>query len=144
MSYCIPCTPYNQFLSEYNNENDVNKSQQILFSQSKCIQAQLKCVTENINVSLQNENKGNDKVITAIQSNNDSMSMYRTDYFYVIIKGIIYFIILALFIYFYGIYNLLENIKITAITVQNNVIKVKDSIKNKAIEVKDTVKDVGS
>lgn len=137
MTYCNSCTPYSEFLSEYNNETDVNKSQEILFSQSKCIQAQLKCVTENINVSLQNENKGNDKVITAIQLNNDSMSMYRTDYFYVIIKGIIYFIILALFIYFYGIYNLLENIKTTAVTVKDTAIKVKDTIKNKVNDVND-------
>jgi hypothetical protein len=131
MTFCIPCTPYNEFLSEYNNEADVNKSQQILITQSKCIQEQLKCVTKNINSSLENENKGNDQIITALQLNNDSMTMYTTDYFYVIIKGILYFIILGLFIYFYGIYNLLENIKTTAVTVKDTAIKVKDSIKNK-------------
>jgi hypothetical protein len=61
MTYCNSCTPYNDFLSEYNNESNLDKSQQLLLSQSKCIQQQLKCVTENINTSLENQKKENGK-----------------------------------------------------------------------------------
>jgi len=69
--------------------------------------------------------------------NNNSMSIYINDYWYVIIKSIIYSLVLILFIYFYGITNLIENIKTSASTIKEQVVKVKDKI----VDIKQVVKD---
>jgi len=124
---CKSCDSYNIFLNNYENAN-FDDSHKILLQQTQCIQSQLQCVTNNIYTTTHNED--NDKFITSTQLNTDSMNMYLTDYYYVMIKGILYFVILALFIYFYGISNLLENIKMTT-----------SSVKDKAIQIKDTVKE---
>ena len=132
------CDSYDIFYSKFNeSKQNTQELHSILVKQAKCIQTQLGCLSNNINNI--SENESNDKLKTATQLNNDSMNMYTTDYFYIIVKGIIYFIILASFIYFYGIYNLLENIKTTASTVSEKAIKVKDAIKNKAIQIKEEI-----
>jgi hypothetical protein len=140
------CRPYNDFIKNYTNlmnadvknGTDTGDADRLLRAQSECIKAQLNCVSDNLNKLIDFEKNVNKDIDLVNQLNEDSMNMYSKDYYYIVIKGILYFIILALFIYFYGIFNLIQNIKTTAITVKDTAIKVKDSIKNKVIE--DTVK----
>ena len=65
---------------------------------------------------------------TVNEMNNNSMSMYINDYWYVIVKSIVYTIVLLIFIYFYGISNIIENVKTSANTIKEQTIKVKDKI----------------
>ena len=72
---------------------------------------------------------------SSIEINKDSMNMYLMDYYYVIIKGIVYLLSLAIFIYFFGINNLIEGIKITSTVIKDKAVVIKD----KAVEIKDKV-----
>ena len=74
--------------------------------------------------------------------NNNSMNIYISDYWYIVIKALTYSFILIIFIYFYGIINLIETIKTSAITIKEQTVKVKNKvieIKDKVVEVKDKI-----
>lgn len=74
---------------------------------------------------------------TVNELNKNSMSIYINDYWYIIVKSIIYSLVLLLFIYFYGITNIIESIKTSAVTIKDQTIKVKDKI----VEVKEQIVD---
>ena len=82
-----------------------------------------------------NQSATNDEKTTADQLNKDTMNLYMTDYYYIIIKGILYFITLGIFIYFFGIYNLIDGIKTTGDVLKDKALVIKD----KALEIKDKV-----
>uniref|UniRef100_A0A6C0ET65 Uncharacterized protein n=1 Tax=viral metagenome TaxID=1070528 RepID=A0A6C0ET65_9ZZZZ len=65
---------------------------------------------------------------TVNELNNNSMYIYINDYWYVIVKSIVYSLVLLIFIYFYGISNIIENVKSSANTIKEQTIKVKDKI----------------
>lgn len=108
-----------QYSQEYNN---------------KCLLPKLAVVQDDINMLI-NQSATNDEKTTADQLNKDTMKLYMTDYYYIIIKGILYFITLGIFIYFFGIYNLIDGIKTTGGVLKDKALEIKD----KAIEIKDKV-----
>jgi hypothetical protein len=101
---------------------------------SKCLQPRLEAVQDDINMLI-NQSATNDEKTTADQLNKDTMQLYMTDYYYIIIKGILYFVTLGIFIYFFGMYNLINGIKITGDVLKDKALIVKD----KALEIKDKV-----
>jgi hypothetical protein len=101
---------------------------------NQCVVPKLQDVQDDMN-KLINQTATNDDLTTATQLNNDTMKLYMNDYYYIIIKGIVYFIVLGLFIYFFGISNLIEGVKTTGNVLKDKAIIVKD----KALELKDKV-----
>lgn len=82
----------------------------------------------------------NNNLTTAEQANTETMNLYMKDYYYVILKGIIYLISMGCFIYFFGINNLVEGIKTTGTVLKDKAIIIKDKaveLKDKAVELKD-------
>ena len=77
--------------------------------------------------------KQNNEILTAEQVNLDTIQLYQNDYYYVITKGIVYLIVLAIFIYVFGISQLIDGIKTTSTVIKDTAIKVKDT----AINLKD-------
>lgn len=108
---------------------------------SQCLLPKLDFVQKDLNKII-NQSVTNDQLTTATQLNNDTMKLYMNDYYYIVTKGIIYFIILGLFIYFFGISNLIEGIKTTGTVLKDKAVIMKDKaiiMKDKAIELKDKV-----
>lgn len=130
----IDCNaPFNpNFTNNYCSEIDAKNY--VKTYNSKCLLPKLDFVQNDMN-KLINQSVTNDQLITATQLNDDTMKMYMNDYYYIIIKGIVYFIILGLFIYFFGISNLIEGVKTTGTVLKDKAIVMKD----KAIELKDKV-----
>lgn len=82
----------------------------------------------------------NDNLNTAEEANNETMKMYMKDYYYIILKGILYLIVMGCFIYFFGINNLVEGIKTTGEVIKDKAVVIKDKaveLKDKAVELQD-------
>ena len=96
----IDCNaPFNpNFTNHYCTE--VQAKEYVKAYNSKCLLPRLDFVQKDLNKII-NQSVTNDQLTTATQLNNDTMKMYMNDYYYILIKGIIYFIILGLFIYFF-------------------------------------------
>lgn len=103
---------------------------------AQCVLPRLNNVKEDISKYMNHHTSQNDKLIHAEQTNIDTIQLYNKDYYYVMIKGIIYFIIMGCFIYFFGISNLIEGVKTTGSVLKDKAVIIKD----KAIELKDQVK----
>lgn len=100
---------------------------------NNCVKPKLHKVENNISVMLQQEQYKTSKLYNANQMNSDSMKLYMNDYYYIISKGIIYVLVLGIFIYFFGINNLIEGVQTTTNVLKDKAIQIKD----KAIEMKD-------
>ena len=103
---------------------------------TQCILPKLDYVTKDISKYMNQHTSENDRLFNAQQTNIDTMKLYNNDYYYVMIKGIVYFIIMGCFVYFFGISNLIQGIKTTGGILKDKAVIMKD----KAIEMKDQVK----
>lgn len=124
-------SPFNKNLD--NSLNYIN-------AYNSCLNDKLSHLQKDMNTIMSDYKLQNDNLITAEQVNEDTMILYKNDYYYIITKSIVYLSILGIFIYFFGINNLIQGVEITGITVKDKVIEIKDKaieIKNKAIELKD-------
>jgi hypothetical protein len=104
---------------------------------TQCLLPKIEYVSDDIQKYMNQYTNQNDSLLNAQQTNIDTMKMYNNDYYYVMIKGIIYFVIIGVFIYFFGISNLITGIKTTGVVLKEKAAIIKD----KAIEIKDKVKD---
>lgn len=132
MSICD--SPFNSDFSRFNDISDA-----LIYIDNynaECLLPKIDYTTKDINKFMNQYKYENDSLITAEQSNKDTMNLYTNDYYYVIGKGVIYLIILGLFIYFFGISNLMNGIKVTSSVLKEKAINIKD----KAIEIKDNIK----
>jgi hypothetical protein len=103
---------------------------------NQCLLPKIDYVSDDIQKYMNQYTSQTNSLLNAQQTNIDTMNLYTTDYYYVMIKGIIYFIAIAIFIYFFGISNLINGIKTTGSVIKNKAITIKD----KAIEIKDQIK----
>jgi hypothetical protein len=103
---------------------------------TQCLLPKLDHVSSDIKKYMNQYTSQKDSLLNAQQTNIDTMKLYNNDYYYVLIKGIIYFIIMGFFIYFFGISNLIEGVKTTGAVLKDKAVVVKD----KAIQLKDQVK----
>jgi len=101
-----------------------------------CLLPKIDYVSDDIEKYMNQYTSQTNSLLNAQQTNIDTMNLYKTDYYYVMIKGIIYFVAIAIFIYFFGISNLINGIKTTGTVIKNKAITIKD----KAIEIKDKIK----
>ncbi len=125
------------FDTKYTELHDMSDSFKYIDAYNKeCLVPKIEYVTEDIKKFMNQYTSENDSLITAEQSNIDTMNLYKNDYYYVLIKGVIYFIIIVIFIYMFGISNLISGVKNTGIVLKDKAIVLKD----KAIEIKDKIK----
>ena len=103
---------------------------------NQCLLPKIDYVSDDIEKYMNQYTSQTNSLLNAQQTNIDTMNLYKTDYYYVMIKGIIYFVAIAIFIYFFGISNLINGIKTTGTVIKNKAITIKD----KAIEIKDKIK----
>jgi hypothetical protein len=132
MGFCD--LPFNPDFSKYTNKNDAITY--IDKYNTECLLPKIDTRTQSINKFMNMYKLENDSLITAQQSNKETMKLYTNDYYYIISKGIIYLLVMGIFIYFFGISNLINGVKITGIVIKDKAIEVKD----KAVEVKDKIK----
>lgn len=131
MSLCD--SPFNKNLD--NSLNYIN-------AYNSCLNDKIGSVQTTIDDSINAYQLRTDHLITAEQVNEDTMKLYINDYYYTITKGILYLLVLGIFIYFFGINNLIQGVQITGVVVKDKAIAIKDKVievKNKAVELKDTL-----
>lgn len=130
----IDCkAPFNpNFTNKYCTETEAKNY--VKAYNTQCLLPKLDFVQKDLN-KLINQSVTNDQLTTATQLNDDTMKVYMNDYYYIIIKGIVYFVVLGLFIYFFGISNLIEGVKTTGNVLKDKAIVIKD----KTVELKDKV-----
>jgi hypothetical protein len=126
--------PFDSSFSKFSNMEDA----QIYINNynTQCVLPKLDYVTDDISKYMNQHTNENDRLANAQQTNIDTMKLYNNDYYYVMIKGIVYFIIMGCFVYFFGISNLIQGIKTTGGILKDKAIIIKD----KAIELKEQVK----
>jgi hypothetical protein len=129
MSLCD--SPFNKNLD--NSLNYIN-------AYNSCLNDKIGSVQTNLDDNIHAYQLRKDHLITAQQVNEDTMKLYINDYYYIITKGILYLLVLGIFIYFFGINNLIQGVQITGVVVKDKAIEIKDKVievKNKAVELKD-------
>jgi hypothetical protein len=107
---------------------------------NSCLNDKITSVQKNMDNIVNQYQLRSDHLITAEQVNQDTMKLYINDYYYVITKCLLYLLVLSIFIYFFGINNLIQGVKITGVVVKDKAIALKDKaieVKNKAVELKD-------
>jgi len=142
MSICE--SPFELIDSTSTDSLIIDKNKKYINDYEICMNNKLNNIQGKIDNIVSQKQLYNDEIITAEQVNNDTMDLYINDYYYIIIKSILYLIILGGFIYLFGINNLIERIKITSTVVKDKTINVKNKaieLKNKAIELKDKIMD---
>ena len=144
MSICD--LPFNSDFSKFNTNNDAQGAKNYIDNYNKCLEDKISSVEGDMSKFMNMTKNQNDNLISAEQINQDTINLYRNDYYYVISKGIVYLIILGGFIYFFGISNLINGIKTTgnvvkdkAIMIKDKVVKINDAVKKN--NVKDNMKD---
>ena len=120
------------------NINLISNNDYVKYYNDECLNKKITNLTKKTNAFIDNYQKENVDLITSEQINNDTMKLYINDYYYVIIKGILYLIVLGFFIYFFGISNLIEGTKTAGIVLKDKAVE----IKNKAIEIKDKAVEI--
>ena len=139
----------NELMNRYNlipePNNSLNSYTPITYSQEQtefidCVKNRI--MDENISLLLNKFGKDKDNIDTMNEINNNTMYIYLNDYYYIIIKAILYSLILILFIYFYGIRTLIENIKVSATVVKDKGIKLKDNIKDKMQNIQGKMQNI--
>jgi hypothetical protein len=131
MSLCD--SPFNKNLD--NSLNYIN-------AYNSCLNDKIGSIQTTIDDSINTYQLRTDYLNTARQVNEDTMKLYINDYYYTITKGILYLLVLGIFIYFFGINNLIQGVQITGVVVKDKAIAMKDKVievKNKAVELKDTL-----
>jgi hypothetical protein len=109
---------------------------------NNCLLRNIDYVKNDMDKFINQHKKNNDKINSIEQINNDTMKTYIKDYYYVILKGIVYLTTLAIFIYLFGINNLIEGIKVTGTVIKDKAIILKDKaiiLKDKAEEIKNKI-----
>jgi DNA integrity scanning protein DisA with diadenylate cyclase activity len=125
------------FDTKYSEFHDISDSFQYIDDyNNQCLLPKIDYVSDDIKKYMNQYTTETDSLITAEQSNRDTMNLYKNDYYYVMIKGVIYFIIIVIFIYLFGINNLMNGIKTTGGILKDKAVVMKD----KAIELKDKIK----
>ena len=127
------------FNSDFKRFNDISDA--IVYMDNynnQCLLPKIDYTTKNINKFMNQYENENNNLITAEQTNKETMHLYQNDYYYVIFKGIIYLIVLGIFIYFFGINNLINRIKTTGVVLKDKAVNIKD----KAMEIKDNIKTI--
>lgn len=117
-------------------QKDAKILEEYITNYNKCLLRNIDYVKNDMDKFMNQHKKNNDKISSVEQINNDTMKTYIKDYYYVILKGIIYLITLAIFIYLFGINNLIEGIKVTGSVIKDKAIILKDKaeeIKNKIV-----------
>jgi len=130
----------NELLNEYNKLTNLND--QIAFGECVANLSQTNADYEQL-FNIYTINTKNYENVSEL--NNSSMNLYINDYWYIIVKAIVYSIVLVVFVYFYGIRNLIEHIKTSATTITEKTLIVKDKLvemKDKVVEAKDKVVEV--
>jgi hypothetical protein len=128
----------NELLNEYNKLTSLND--QIAFGECVANLSQTNADYEQL-FNIYTINTKNYENVSEL--NNSSMNLYINDYWYIIVKAIVYSIVLVVFVYFYGIRNLIEHIKTSATTITEKTLSVKDKLvemKDKVVEVKEQIK----
>lgn len=131
MSICD--TPFNTNFSRFTDISDAYRY--IDNYNSECLVPKIDETTKDINKFMNQYKNENDNLITAEQVNNDTMNLYMNDYYYLMFKAIIYLIVLGVFIYFFGIGNLINGINTTAVVIKDKAAIVKD----KAVELNNKI-----
>lgn len=126
--------PFDNTFSRF-SDIDQGKSYIDMYNQ-ECLLPKLDYVSNDIKKYMNQYTSETDRLLNAQQTNIDTMQLYNNDYYYVMIKGIIYFIIMGCFVYFFGISNLIQDIKTTGGVLKDKAVIMKD----KALEMKDKVK----
>jgi hypothetical protein len=106
----------------------------------ECLNKKIGDVRASMDRMLNQYQTRNNNLGTAEQANIETMNLYMKDYYYVILKGIIYLIVMGCFIYFFGINNLVQGIKTTGEVIKDKALIIKDKaieLKDKAIELQD-------
>ena len=127
-------SPFNSDFSRFNDISDA-----IIYIDNyntRCLLPKIDYTTKDINKFIDQYKNENVSLITAEQTNKETMHLYTNDYYYIIFKSIIYLIVLGIFIYFFGISNLINGIKTTGVVLKDKAVNIKD----KAIELKDNIK----
>ena len=122
-------SPFNKNLD--NSLNYIN-------AYNSCLNDKIGSVQTNLVDNLNKYQVRKDHLITAEQVNEDTMKLYINDYYYTVTKGILYLLVLGIFIYFFGINNLIQGVQITGVVVKDKAIAIKDKVievKNKAVEL---------
>lgn len=118
---------------------DLKQSKDVVYkyinSYNDCLLDNIAIVNKDMSKLINQHETDNTLLNSSIEINNDSMNMYLIDYYYVITKGIVYLLSLTIFIYFFGINNLIEAIKVTGTVIKDKAVVIKD----KAVEIKDKV-----
>lgn len=145
MSICD--LPFNSDFSKFNANNDSQGAKNYIDNYNKCLEDKISSVEGDMSKFMNITENQNNNLISAEQMNEDTINLYRNDYYYVISKGIVYLIILGGFIYFFGISNLINGIKTTGTLVKDKAIMIKDKVVklNNAVKrnnIKDNMKDV--
>jgi len=126
------------FDSSFSRFSSINEAESYIDDyNTQCLLPKLDHVSDDIKKYMNQYTIQKDSLLNAQQTNIDTMKLYNNDYYYVMIKGIIYFIIMCVFIYFFGISNLIQGIKTTGAVLKDKAVVVKD----KAIQLKDQVKN---
>ena len=126
--------PFDSSFSRFSSVNE-GKTYIDMYNQ-ECLVPKLDFVSNDIKKYMNQYTSQSDSLLNAQQTNIDTMKLYTNDYYYVMIKGIIYFVIMGFFIYFFGISNLIEGVKTTGGVLKDKAVIIKD----KVIELKDKVK----
>jgi hypothetical protein len=122
--------------------NNLDNSLNYVNEYNSCLNNKISNAQKNMDNIVNQYQLRSDDLITAKQVNEDTMKLYINDYYYVITKGILYLLVLGIFIYFFGINNLIQGVQITGIVVKDKAIAIKDKameVKNKAVEIKDNI-----
>ena len=117
-----------------------NQVHEYINTHNKCLLGNINTINKSMSKHINQYQDNRDLLISSTEINNDTMKMYINDYYYIITKGIIYSITLIIFIYFFGIKNLIERIKVTGTVIKDKAVMIKDTavmIKDKAVIIKD-------
>jgi len=125
MSICD--LPFNSNFSRF-DANDADGAKKYIDAYNKCLEDKIKLVDDDMSKLMNANQTENDSLISAKQINDDTMKLYKNDYYYVISKGIVYLLIMGSFIYFFGISNLITGIKTTGEIVKNKVNVIKKTV----------------
>lgn len=126
MSICD--SPFNSDFSSFVANNDTGGARKYIDDYNKCLEDKIKFVDGDMSKLINANQVQNDTLISAEQINKDTMNLYKNDYYYVMTKGIVYLLIMGIFIYFFGISNLINGIKTTGEVVKNKANVIKDTV----------------
>ncbi len=125
------------FDNNFSRFSDISNAQLYIDDyNTQCLLPKIDYVSDDIAKYMNQYTSQTGTLLNAQQTNIDTMKLYKTDYYYVITKGVIYFVTIVIFIYFFGISNLINGIKTTGALMKDKA----NTLKDKAIQMKDQIK----